>query len=111
MRDLTTELHRPMNGDGPTDIDLDPSEIPTPTTRRQREIRRDKGLAEMAVLMIETTKIIEPVVTLIGGRILRWATLGVASSLAFYAISHPSWERAAIAAGFLLLSPLLWWRS
>jgi len=116
MRDLTAEHRRTPNGDGPTALDLDVPEAPDETTVRQerstrRTVNRDKGLAEMALLMMETAKMIEPVVTLIGARVLRWATLGVASGLMFYAILHPSWERAAIAAGFMLLSPLLWWRA
>jgi len=108
-RDLTTEHHRVSNGDGPSvlDLELEPDHQPM----QRRTVQRDKGVAEMAVLMIETAKMVEPVVTMIGGRVLRWATLGVAATLAFRAMQEPSWERAAIAGGFMLLSPLLWWKS
>ncbi len=110
MRDLTVEKHR-VNGDGPVD-DLDlPTDDRDPEPMQRRVVRRDQKLAEIAVLMIDTTRMIEPVVTMLGGRVLRWATLGVAATLAFRAMQDPSWERAAIAGGFMLLSPLLWWKS
>lgn len=113
MRDLNLEQHRVPNGDGPSVLDgeIEPSAAESQSMRtRQRVVRRDQKLAEIAVLMIDTTRMIEPVVTMIGGRVLRWATLGVAATLAFHAMQAPTWERAAIAGGFMLLSPLLWWK-
>jgi hypothetical protein len=116
MRDLTTETHRATNGDGPPILDMDPPEISDEASLRQaraqhRVVKRDKALAEIAVLLIDSARMLEPIVTLLSGRALRWASLIAAMVLASQAMRDPSWERLAVLAGFMILSPLIWWRA
>ena len=111
MRDLNVESHR-ANGDGPVlDLDPSPDESARVMTSQHRVVKRDKALAEIAVLLIDSARMLEPIVTLLSGRALRWASLIAAMVLASQAMRAPSWERLAVLAGFMILSPLLWWRA
>jgi len=113
MRDLSLERHRD-NGDGSTVIEMNPGPD-EPTAREARSqhrvVKRDKALAEIAVLLIDSARMLEPIVTLLSGRALRWASLIAAMVLASQAMRDPSWERLAVLAGFMILSPLIWWRA
>jgi hypothetical protein len=115
MRDLTLETHRALNGDGAA-VDTppsDPDEAALQQMRsRHRVVQRDRGIAEMAVLMIETARMVEPVVAMIGSRVLRCAVLGISAWLTFYSVTHAatSWERGALIGGFMVLGSLTWWK-
>ena len=87
--------------------DLEPRDIPeTPA-----EARRDRRLAQIAVMLLDTAKVLEPVVAIISRRLLAWAALGASVAIAVIALREPSWERLSVLAVFMLLSTLLVHRS
>lgn len=106
------DVFRPGVTDAPSNGAVLEMEEPSGSTPAvARSIRRDKQLAEVAVLLIDTARMIEPIVGMLSGKALRWAALGLSSWLAFYALQHPSWERLAILGAFMLASPLIWWKA
>ena len=98
-----------------TELDTDLG-LPEAPPVSARAARRDQRLAETAVLMIDTAKYLEPVVAMLSGKLLRWAVVGGAFGLSFYALAaffraDPPWEGAAAVCGtyaFVLL--VLAWR-
>lgn len=114
VRDLQAHGQVPLNGIEPSVLDLHPEDDRGPSPEmlaslatQRRVVKRDQKLSEMAVLLIDTAKMIEPVVSLMGGQIMRWGIMGSVVYITAYALAHPSWERGAIAGGFMLLSLLL----
>lgn len=71
------------------------------------EVRRDRHLAQIAVMLLDTAKALDPIVKMISSRLLAWAALGASVTLAVMALRTPSWERLAVLAVFMLLSTLL----
>jgi len=96
------------NGEPPVDrLNLEDVELPeTPAAAR-----RDRRLAQIAVMLLDTAKVLEPVVAIISRRLLAWAALGASVALAVMALREPSWERLSVLAVFMLLSTLLVHRS
>jgi len=70
-----------------------------------RTTRREQRQAGIAVMLLDTAKVLEPIVELLCDRALRWAALGCTVTLAAFAMRNPTWERAAIMAGFAILAP------
>lgn len=71
------------------------------------EVRRDRHLAQIAVMLLDTAKVLDPIVKMLSLRLLAWAALGASVALAVMALRSPSWERLAVLAVFMLLSTLL----
>lgn len=69
--------------------------------------RRDRHLAQIAVMLLDTAKVLDPLVKMLSLRLLAWAALGSSVALAVMALRSPSWERLAVLAVFMLLSTLL----
>lgn len=89
---------------------LDDEELLTqsvPSVASYRQVRRDQKLAEIAVMLLDAAKVLEPVVELISVRALRWVAMLGSLGLAAYALKSPSWERLAIVAVFMVLAPFL----
>ncbi len=99
MRDLHLAESEPHE----TPVDLGPE--PAQLDQQIRVVRREQRMAGMAVMLLDAAKILEPVVELLCDRALRWAALLATVGLAAYAMRQPSWERAAIVAGFAILAP------
>lgn len=113
MRDLhATGAQAAANGDGAR-LDLEEDDgapqrvTPAPERESYRAVRRDQKLAEIAVMLLDAARILEPVVELLCNRALRWALLACDVGLAFYAVRFPSWERLYIVVAFMVLSPLV----
>lgn len=69
--------------------------------------QRDRRLAQIAVMLLDTAKVLDPVVKMISSRLLAWAALGASVAIAVIALREPSWERLSVLAVFMLLSTLL----
>lgn len=67
--------------------------------------RRDQTFAGIAVLMLDSAKILEPIVGMLSGHLLRWAALGGLIGLASFALRQPSWEKLAIVGVFGIVAP------
>lgn len=106
-----TRLQESPNGSQERlDLGDEPSPVPAaevPAPRQLREVKRDRALAHIAVLLMDATKVLEPLIEVISARLLRWVALGSAVALAFAALRTPSWERLAVLAVFMLLCPWL----
>ena len=110
MRDVLREVSR--NGaDQQERLDLGDEPVadptPPPTTQQVREVKRDRALAQIAVMLLDATRMLEPLVELISARLLRWVALFASVALAFVALRAPSWEKLAVLAVFMVLAPLL----
>ena len=99
------------NGQPVDRLNLEELELVDRPTDTPLEVRRDRHLAQIAVMLLDTAKVLDPVVTMISRRLLAWAALGASVALAVMALRAPSWERLAILAVFMLLSTLLVHRS
>ncbi len=82
------------------EVELGPPELPV-------HARRDRHLAQIAVMLLDTAKVLDPLVKMLSLRLLAWAALGSSVALAVMALRQPSWERLAVLAVFMLLSTLL----
>ena len=117
MRELARELVQ--NGAAAQDrLDLGDDlplqsapEAPVPSPAQLREVKRDRALAHIAVMLLDATKVLEPLLEVISARLLRWAALGASVALAFAALRAPSWEKLAVLAVFMVLAPFLWRKS
>lgn len=78
-----------------------------PLPQQVREVKRDRALAHITVMVLDAAKVLEPLLEIITARLLRWAALGASVGLAFLALRAPSWERLAVLAVFMLLAPYL----
>ena len=84
----------------------EPPAPPVPDIDRQlRAVRREQQVAGIAVMLLDAAKILEPVAAMLSDRALQWAALLSTVGLTAYALRAPSWERAAIVAGFAVLAP------
>lgn len=84
-----------------TRVELGPEDL----DQQIRTVRREQRLAGIAVMLLDTTKILEPVVELLCDRALRWVALLSTVWLTALALRDPSWERGAIVAAFAILAP------
>ena len=103
------ELARRSVGDNGEPVDrlnLDDLELDR-VAETPAEARRDRRLAHIAVMLLDTAKVLDPIVKMISMRLLAWAALGASVALAVMALRDPSWERLSILAVFMLLSTLL----
>lgn len=100
MRDLHA-----VAGGLPETEETTPAELAADVDEKIRAVRREQRQAGIAVMLLDTAKVLEPLIELLCDRALRWAALGCTLGLAIYAMRQPSWERAAIVAGFAILSP------
>ena len=94
--EATLELTEELGPASPNGHDLD---------RQIRVVQREQKMAGIAVMLLDAAKMVEPVVELLCDRALRWAALLATVGLTAYALKQPSWERAAIVAGFAVLAP------
>ena len=105
MRDLRAVAH------DVTESRLDLGEEaapPAPDIDAQiRVAKRDQQLAGIAVMLIDAAKLLEPVVALLSGHLLRWAALGGLIGLASFALRQPSWEKLAVVAVFGIVAPFV----
>lgn len=99
------------NGEPVDRLNLEDLELAQTVPERPAEARRDRHLAQIAVMLLDTAKVLDPVVTMISKRLLAWAALGASVALAVMALREPSWERLSVLAVFMLLSTLLVHRS
>lgn len=102
MRDLHA-----VNG-APTvteDEGTTPEQLASDVDEKIRAARREQRQATMAVMLLDTAKVLEPLIELLCDRALRWAALACTVTLAAFAMRNPTWERAAIMAGFAILAP------
>lgn len=111
MRDLHTRT-TPVNGAERVTLADDPVSMTEMTAEdlahHVREAKRDRALADIAVMLWDTAKAVEPIVEMISARLLRWAALGVSAALAFQAMRVAAeWERLAVVAAFMLLTPVV----
>ena len=85
-----------------------PTGRPAPSAAQLREAKRDRVLSHIAVLLLESTRALEPLLDVISARLMRWAALGASIALAFMAIRQAveAWERLAVVGIFMLLVTL-----
>jgi len=95
------------NGDPPDRLNLDEVEAAQEGPELAVHARRDRHLAQIAVMLLDTAKVLDPIVKMLSLRLLAWAALGSSVALAVMALRQPSWERLAVLAVFMLLSTLL----
>lgn len=95
------------NGDPPDRLNLDEVEVAQEGSELAVHAQRDRRLAQIAVMLLDTAKVLDPLVKMLSLRLLAWAALGSSVALAVMALRQPSWERLAVLAVFMLLSTLL----
>jgi len=95
------------NGEPPDRLNLDEVEVEPSGAELVVHARRDRHLAQIAVMLLDTAKVLDPIVKMLSLRLLAWAALGSSVALAVMALRQPSWERLAVLAVFMLLSTLL----
>jgi hypothetical protein len=112
MRDLAQEGAR---GNGASEME----DVTTPLVERAAAIdgrvlrnallkaQRDKRLSDVAVMLLDTAKMLDPVVEIVSSKLLRWAAMAAAVYFTFYALREPSWERASIIGVFLVCARVL----
>lgn len=79
-----------------------------PPVRQVREAKRDRAIAHLAVLMMDTVRMIEPVCAMLSGLLLRWAALGTSFALAMIVLrigNLTSQEKVAVLVGYMVLIP------
>lgn len=115
MRDLHARgLTATRNGDGPPEESEPAEELSGPALDHAiRMARQDNRIASVAVMMLDATEKLYPLLAMLSKLSLRWAALALSAWLSFYAMQHATvtWERGAIAAFFLLGSSLIWWKA
>lgn len=94
------------NGE-PTVDRLNLDEVELEQGEHPAEVRQEKRLAHIAVMLLDTAKVLDPVVKMLSQRLLTWAALGASVALAVRALNEPSWERLAVLGTFMLLATLL----
>ena len=107
MREVLREVNGQERLDLGEEVDLRALAAPDPPTMALREAKRDRALAHIAVMLLDATKVLEPLLEVISARLLRWVALGASVALAFAALRNPSWERLAVLGVFMVLCPLL----
>ena len=58
-------------------------------------------------MLLDSAKLLEPIVQMISERLLRWVALGAAVALAFKVLQDPSYETLAVLGVYMTLAPLL----
>lgn len=101
MRDLRAVESEPHE----TPVDLGPE--PAQLDQQIRVVRREQRMAGIAVMLLDAAKVLEPLVGLLSGHLLRWVALGSAVGLTAFALRQPSWERLATLGVFMVLVPWL----
>ena len=114
MRDLLREVGSKGtdNGEGQDRVDLRAEEAAVPELPRQdprpfREVKRDRALAHIAVMLLDVARAIQPVVAVFSGRFFVLIALLSSVWLTYLAMREPTVERIASVAGFMLLATFL----
>ena len=114
MRTLAKELVE--NGAGAQDrVDMgedlvEPAEAAAPrqpTPSQVREVKRDRALSHIAILLLDTAKTVKPVFDLFSDWAMVWAAFLALVGLSAYEIQHPSWERLATVGAFTVAAAIL----
>jgi hypothetical protein len=78
------------------------SREPPVSVQEPLTVRRDKWLARMAVLMVETANMLDPITRLVMDRVLAVLALIVATGVTAYIVRlTEGWERIAIGVAFI----------
>lgn len=109
MRDLHPRglVADPNGAQARVDLTDEPEHAAPEVPGELGRVTRDRGLAEIAVMLLDTARVLEPIVSLASTKALRWLVVFASIGLTGYTLAHPSWERGAIVAGFMLLANLL----
>ena len=70
------------------------------------EAQRDHYVAAMCRLILDTVKIIEPLLEMVSARVLAFVAMGAAIALTAYTLRmlDDGWQRVSVLGGFLVLS-------
>ena len=75
--------------------------------RQFREVKRDRALAHIAVMLLDVARAIQPVVAVFSGRLFLLIALLASVWLTHIAMREPTVERIASVAGFMILATFL----
>ena len=113
-RDLLREVDKTAdNGQSQDRLDLDDQYVaqavePAGVDSRQvREVKRDRALAHIAVMLLDVARAIQPVVAVFSGRLFLLIALLSSVWLTHLAMREPTVERIAGVAGFMILATFL----
>ena len=99
------DLHLAESEPNESTLDLGPE--PAQLDQQIKTVRREQRMAGMAVMLLDTARIVEPLMAIFSRLALIWFAVLASTGLAFYALRQPSWERGAIVGGFMILISLL----
>ena len=109
MRDLLREQAAPTNGRPEVERvvlpDDGPQQAAEPLPEQLREVRRDRALAHIAGLLIDSAKMLDPITRLLLARTLAFAALAGAVGLTAYTlVVAEGWERVAVVSAYIIFA-------